>query len=138
MGGDMEQSKKATIIIIEDEQVFRLIYRGVLQNAGYNVLEAGDGLTGWNMIKEHKPDLVLLDLILPKMSGHEVLHQIRTDPSTKDIPVIIFSVMGQEKDIERSLSLGANEHKLKGMESPQKILNLIQQILQKKNIQKEL
>lgn len=116
----MDNNRQNTILIIEDEPVFRLIYRGVLQNSGYKVLEAGDGLAGWNMVKEQKPDLVLLDLILPKMSGHEVLHNIRSDASTKDIPVVIFSVMGQEKDVERSFALGANEHRLKGMEAPQK------------------
>jgi CheY-like chemotaxis protein len=128
----MDDNKQTTILIIEDEPVFRLIYRGVLQNSGYKVLEAGDGLAGWNMVKEQKPDLVLLDLILPKMSGHEVLHNIRSEAATKDIPVVIFSVMGQEKDVERSFALGANEHRLKGMEAPAKILGLIQQILNKK------
>jgi CheY-like chemotaxis protein len=128
----MDDNRKTTILIVEDEPVFRLIYRGVLQNSGYQVLEAGDGQIGWSMVKEHKPDLVLLDLILPKMSGHEVLHNIRSDTVTKNIPVVIFSVMGQEKDVERSYALGANEHRLKGMEAPAKILGLIQQILNKK------
>ncbi|MCK7472481.1 MAG: hypothetical protein MZV49_00535 [Rhodopseudomonas palustris] len=62
------------------------------------------------------------------MSGHEVLHNIRSDAETRNIPVVIFSVMGQEKDVERSFALGANEHRMKGMESPMKILGLIQEI----------
>ncbi|MDM7924402.1 MAG: response regulator [bacterium] len=128
----MESKNQATILLVEDEPVFRLIYRGVLQNAGYTVIEAPDGQTGWEMIRERKPDLVLLDLILPRMSGHEVLHNIRSDASTRDIPVVIFSVMGQEKDVERSFALGANEHRMKGMESPVKILGLIQEMLNKK------
>jgi putative two-component system response regulator len=122
-----------TILLIEDEPVFRLIYRGVLQNAGYKVIEAADGQAGWNAVRESRPDLVLLDLILPKISGHEVLHHIRSDASTRHIPVVIFSVMGQEKDVERSYTLGANEHRVKGMESPVKILNLIQEILKNRN-----
>lgn len=128
----MEGKNQATILLVEDEPVFRLIYRGVLQNAGYTVIEAPDGQTGWEMIRERRPDLVLLDLILPRMSGHEVLHNIRSDASTRDIPVVIFSVMGQEKDVERSFALGANEHRMKGMESPVKILGLIQEMLNKK------
>ncbi len=128
----MEGKSPGTILLVEDEPVFRLIYRGVLQNAGYTVIEAPDGQTGWEMIRERRPDLVLLDLILPRMSGHEVLHNIRSDASTRDIPVVIFSVMGQEKDMERSFALGANEHRMKGMESPMKILGLIQEILNKK------
>jgi CheY-like chemotaxis protein len=127
----MEDKNKGTILLVEDEPVFRLIYRGVLQNAGYTVIEAPDGQAGWEMIRQQKPDLVLLDLILPRMSGHEVLHNIRSDPETRNIPVVIFSVMGQEKDVERSFALGANEHRMKGMESPMKILGLIQEILKK-------
>jgi putative two-component system response regulator len=127
----MEGKSQGTILLVEDEPVFRLIYRGVLQNAGYTVIEAPDGQAGWELVRTRKPDLVLLDLILPKMSGHEVLHNIRSDATTKNIPVVIFSVMGQEKDVERSYALGANEHRLKGLESPVKILNLIQEILKK-------
>jgi CheY-like chemotaxis protein len=128
----MEDNRQTTILIIEDDPVFRLIYRGVLKNAGYQVLEAADGQAGWDMVKEQKPALVLLDLILPKMNGHDVLHNIRSDAVTKEIPVVILSIMGQEKDVERSLALGANQHRLKGKEAPAKILGLIQQILSKK------
>ena len=129
----MEASNQGTILIIEDEPVFRLIYRGVLKNAGYTVLEAPDGAAGLDMARTQKPDLVLLDQILPKMSGHEVLRIMRSETSTKNIPIIIFSVMGQEKDIEKTMALGANGHRLKGMESPAKILNLINEMLKKRN-----
>ena len=128
----MEATGPGTVLIVEDEPVFRLIYRGVLKNAGYTVLEAADGAAGWEMIRTLKPDLVLLDLILPKMSGHEVLHNIRSEASTRTIPVIIFSVMGQEKDIEKTMAMGANDHRLKGMESPVKILALIRETLKKR------
>ena len=127
----METASPGTILIIEDEPVFRLIYRGVLKNAGYTVLEAVDGVSGWETVRTQKPDLVLLDLILPRMSGHEVLHNIRATEATKKIPVIVFSVMGQEKDVEKTMAMGANDHRLKGMESPDKILNLIRDLLKK-------
>jgi twitching motility two-component system response regulator PilH len=132
----METTSQGTVIIIEDEPVFRLIYRGVLKNAGYTVLEAPDGASGWEIIRTQKPDLVLLDLILPKMSGHDVLHSIRSTEATKNIPVIVFSVMGQEKDIEKTLAMGANAHRLKGMESPEKILSLIRDTLKKRGLPK--
>ncbi len=132
----MEKTGQTTILLIEDEPVFRLIYRGVLVNAGYRVLEAPDGETGWNMVVNEKPDLVLLDLILPKLSGHQVLQAIRAEPGTRHIPVVVFSVMGQEKDVVKSIELGASEHRLKGVDSPQKILNLIQTILKPKREKK--
>ena len=73
----MENADNATILIVEDESVFRLIYRGVLEKEGYHVLEAENGLIGWELVKKKKPDLVLLDLILPELSGYEVLKKIK-------------------------------------------------------------
>jgi CheY-like chemotaxis protein len=128
----MEGAKKGTVLIVEDEPVFRLIYRGVFEHDGYNVLEAGDGEAGWEMVFGKKPDVVLLDLILPKVSGYEVLQRIRREPSTKHIPVIIFSIMGAEKDIQKALELGANYYRVKGANSPRDILTEVHGILDKR------
>ncbi len=118
----MEKMKKGTILIVEDEPVFRLIYRGVFEHDGYEVLEAQDGEAGWQMAVEKKPDLVLLDLILPKASGYEVLERIRKEESIKTMPVVIFSIMGAEKDIQKALDLGADFYRVKGANSPRDIL----------------
>ena len=121
----MEKIKKGTILIVEDEPVFRLIYRGVFEHDGYEVLEAMDGESGWSMAIENKPDLILLDLILPKASGYEVLQRIRNDETIKNVPVMIFSIMGAEKDIQKALELGANHYRVKGTNSPRDILKEI-------------
>lgn len=81
---------KGTILLVEDQPGFRRIYHDVLANEGYEVLEAQDGEEGWNMAKERKPHLILLDLGLPKIDGYEVLKRIRADAGTRNIPVIIF------------------------------------------------
>ena len=128
----MENPNKLNILIIEDESVFRLIYRGVLENAGYHVLEAENGVMGWELVKKKKPDLVLLDLILPELSGYEVLKKIRGNEETKEIPVIIFSVLGAGTDIQKALDLGANYYRVKGSNSPSEILSYIQKLLEKK------
>jgi CheY-like chemotaxis protein len=127
----MEKIFDGTILVVEDEHVFRMIYRGVLENAGFEVLEAENGKKGWDIVREKKPNLVLLDLILPEMSGYEVLEKIRKDPATKDIPVIVFSVMGAEENIQKALDLGANYFKIKGANSPSDILDQIDKILSK-------
>ena len=127
----MEKTHNATILIVEDESVFRLIYRGVLEKEGYQVLEAENGLTAWDLVKKKKPDLVLLDLILPELSGYEVLKKIRTNEETKEIPVIIFSVLGAGEDIQKALDLGANYYRVKGSNSPSEILNYINKLLDK-------
>src|ERR1039458_1793294 len=116
---------KGTILIVEDQEGFRQVYSDILAYDGYGVLTAEDGELGWEMAKEKKPDLVLLDLGLPKLDGFEVLQRLRADPETKEIPVIIFSVMGEQKDIQKALQMGANDYTVKGFYTPKQVLSKI-------------
>src|SRR5581483_9047652 len=120
---------KGTVLIIEDQEGFRDIYEDVLVNEGYEVLTAEDGLKGWELSKSMKPTLVLLDLGLPKMDGFEVLQKMRSDEATKSIPVIIFSVMGEHKDIQKAMSMGANDYTVKGFYTPRQILSKIKGLI---------
>jgi DNA-binding response OmpR family regulator len=120
---------KGTILIVEDQQGFRRIYHDVLSNEGYDVIEAEDGEAGWDMVKSRKPQLVLLDLGLPKIDGFEVLKRIRADAETKNIPVIIFSVLGEQKDVRKGLELGANDYTVKGFYTPRQILSKIKSLV---------
>jgi DNA-binding response OmpR family regulator len=122
-------SRKGLILIVEDQLGFRRIYEDVLAGDGYEVLMAEDGEKGWEMARERRPDLVLLDLGLPKMDGFEVLRRIREDHETHGIPVIIFSVMGEEKDIKRALEMGANDYTVKGFYTPRQILSKIKGLI---------
>jgi DNA-binding response OmpR family regulator len=122
-------SFKGTILIVEDQAGFRLIFGDLLKHEGYEVLTAEDGLTGWETAKEKKPSLVLLDLGLPKMDGLEVLRRIRADDGTKDIPVIIFSVMGEQAEVNKAMALGANDYTVKGFFTPRQILSKIRSLL---------
>jgi DNA-binding response OmpR family regulator len=121
--------QKGTILIVEDKAQFRRIYNGLLSNDGYTVIEAEDGEMGWRRVKEDKPDLVLLDLVLPKLHGFEVLERIRADEETKQIPVIIFSMLGNQEDIQKGFELGANDYALKGSQSPRDVIRKIQGLL---------
>jgi len=129
---------KGTILIVEDQQGFRRIYHDVLQSDGYDVLQAADGLEGWEMVKNQKPNLVLLDLGLPKMDGFEVLKRIREDAETKNIPVIIFSVLGEQKDVKKGLELGANDYTVKGFYTPRQILSKIKSLMTTVDIKKPI
>lgn len=133
----MKQSK-GTILLIEDEESFRRIYGDVLKHDGYEILEAEDGQHGLELIKEKKPDLVLLDLVLPELHGLEVLKKIRSDETTKDIPVLILSVLGEQKDIQKGLELGANDYTVKGFYSPREILSKIHSLLTETDIKKHI
>lgn len=129
---------KGTILLIEDEESFRTIYGDVIRNDGYEILEAEDGERGLELVKEKKPDLVLLDLVLPKLHGLEVLKKIRADETTQNIPVLILSVLGAQEDIKKGLELGANDYTVKGFYSPREILSKIHSLLTKTDIKKNI
>jgi two-component system chemotaxis response regulator CheY len=121
-----------TILIVEDQRGFRRIYRDALESQGYTVLVAEDGEMGLDLVRLHKPSLILLDLGLPRMSGFEVLRKIREDVSLDKVRVVIFSVTGEEKDVEKALGMGANGYVLKGGHTPRQIIEVIQGLLNPK------
>jgi DNA-binding response OmpR family regulator len=105
--------KKQKILMVEEDRFLRKIYKNKLNLAGFEFIEATNGEEGLNKVIAEKPDLVLLDLILPRKNGFDVLIDIKKNEETKNIPVIIFSNLGQETDIKRGLSLGAQEYLVK-------------------------
>lgn len=128
---------KGTILIVEDEAGFRRIYHDLLEHEGYTVLEAEDGEKGWELAQQN-PDLILLDLVLPKLHGFEVLQNIRANETTKDIPIIIFSVMGEKANIQKGLELGANDFAVKGFYAPRDILTKIRALLAKADVKRNI
>jgi DNA-binding response OmpR family regulator len=113
------------ILIIEDDKFLRELIAKKLMREGYDTTEAVDGEEGIKKIKEVKPDLVLLDLILPGIDGFEVLSKIKEDPVLAQIPVIILSNLGQREDVERGLKLGAVDYLIKAHFTPGEIIDKI-------------
>lgn len=109
---------RETILIVEDTELLRRIYTDKLSQEGYAVLQAADGLEALNTLRNESVDLVLLDLVMPRMSGLEALESMKSDPRTKDIPVIILSNLGQESDMERGMSMGAADYLIKNSAKP--------------------
>src|ERR1035438_8590551 len=124
-----QKTEKGTILILEDQRGFRRIYRDVLEQDGYNVIEGADGEEGWEMILNQKPSLVLLDLGLPLLDGFQVLEKMRRSDQTKDIPVIIFSVLGEPRDVKKALEMGANDYTVKGFYTPRQVLSKIRDLM---------
>ena len=118
-----------TILIIEDDKFLRELIVSKLIKENYNIVTAVDGEEGIKKVKEEKPDLILLDLILPGIDGFEVLSQIKSDSTVSLIPVIILSNLGQREDIERGLTLGANDYLIKAHFTPNEIVAKIKQLL---------
>ena len=117
------------ILIVEDDKFLRELIVQKLLRESYEIIEAVDGEKGLKMIKDEKPDLVLLDLILPGMDGFEVLAKIKEDASVSQIPIIILSNLGQKDDIERGLKLGAADYLIKAHFTPGEIIEKIKNII---------
>ena len=113
------------ILIIEDDEFLRKLIVSKIKEHGFNVLEAVDGEEGIKKIQEEKPDLVLLDLILPGAGGFEVLSKMKEDRGLSSIPVIILANLGQKEDIERGLKLGAVDYLIKAHFTPHGIIEKI-------------
>jgi DNA-binding response OmpR family regulator len=113
------------ILIIEDDKFLRELISQKLLKEGHIVNEAIDGEDGIKKTREDKPDLILLDLILPGIDGFEVLSQIKTDPNLAPIPVIILSNLGQREDVEKGLKLGAVDYLIKAHFTPGEIIEKV-------------
>src|SRR3989338_4338560 len=107
------ESKKPTILIIEDDAVLLAALTEKLQFSGYRVSAAGDGAIGLDLIRTEKPDLILLDILLPKKNGFEILADIKDDGEISKIPVIVISNSGQPVEIKKLLELGVKDYLVK-------------------------
>lgn len=123
------QAASKKILIVEDDKFLRELIVRKLLGEGYNVVEAVDGEEAIIKIKENKPDLILLDLILPGADGFEVLSKTKADPLVASIPVIVLSNLGQKEDVERGLKLGAVDYLIKAHFTPGEIVEKIKIIL---------
>jgi DNA-binding response OmpR family regulator len=113
------------ILIIEDNPDTRQIYKDVFEREGFTVLVAEDGEKGLKFALATVPDIILLDLMLPKIEGFEILRQLRTNDETKNIPVLIFSALSDAADRKKATALGVTEYSVKGFTSPKQIVSRV-------------
>ena len=119
------------ILLIEDDKFLRELIIQKLGKEGYDVVEAAEGEAGVVKMAEEKPDLVLLDLILPGIDGFEVLRRIKENVEIASVPVIILSNLGQRDDVEKGMELGAVDYLIKAHFTPGEIVEKIKAILAK-------
>ncbi len=122
--------KMHNILLAEDDYFIKKAYTAGLTHAGFHVFVAGDGEEAMALIKKESPDLILLDLILPKKDGFWVLQEIKTDDALKHIPVIILSNLGQPKDITECKKLGAVDYFVKSDTPLFRLIEIIKKYLQ--------
>ena len=122
----MAEPKK--ILAVDDEKSIVMVIRVNLEFEGYQVTEAYDGVQALESIAEDKPDLIVLDIMMPEMDGWEVLAHIRENPETEDLPVIMLTALTQDRDIEEATMLGADVYLTKPFE-PEELILTVKRIL---------
>ena len=120
---------KGKILIIEDDKFLIKLYGDKLRLEGFDVIGAITGDEGLHKVEAEIPDLIILDLVLPQKSGFEVLSELKLDPKTKKIPVIILTNLGQESDMKKGLELGADAYLVKTEFSVNDLSGLIKEHL---------
>ena len=123
----MTEGSGTQILIVEDHPTMREAMRMVLEHEGFAIREAADGAAALSMVRQQQPDLVFLDLNIPGTSGADVLRQLKGDPETRDVRVIIVTATGEEGR-EQVISLGADEYFTKPF-SPLALLRTVERVL---------
>lgn len=125
----MEESQTfKSVLIIDDDLTLREMYDTYLKASGFTVVSAQDGAEGLTKAKESKPSIILLDLMMPKMNGIEVLKRLKADAELKDIPVIVFTALIQDLEKQESFAAGASDYVVKTEITPKGLLEKIHQL----------
>ena len=122
------------ILVVEDESFLSKVLSERLEDEGFGQVDvAGNGEEALQKVQDHNPDIILLDMILPKMNGFEVLEHLKKDTKYKKIPVMVLSNLGQDQDVEQAKALGAVDYLVKSNFSLQKVVQKITDILSHAN-----
>jgi DNA-binding response OmpR family regulator len=127
----MSDDPRTVLVADDDEDILQLVsFR--LERAGYTVVTAADGPQALAAAREHQPDLAVLDVMMPGLNGYEVTRQLRADPATQAIPVILLTARVQEADVSRGFEAGADDYLRKPF-SPQELRSRVQAILARRS-----
>jgi len=122
-----EQGKK--VVLVEDEQTLLKTIEFTLKDKGYDVHTAMDGEEASNLIKEQKPDIVLLDILLPKKNGLEVLQEMKDNPEVADTPVLLLTNLSDEESISQGVSMGARGYFVKSDMTLEEVAEKVAEVL---------
>lgn len=122
------------ILLVEDDELMYRMYEEILNFGHYDILIAKDGEEGWKVAKENKLDLILLDVMMPKMSGMDLLKLLKSDPQTKDVPVVMLTNLADERMVQESLNNGAVGYMVKSAFTPEEVLERIKAYLSPESV----
>ena len=120
---------KARILLVDDTEFYRKTYVNKLSTEGYLVTTSTNGVEALKALIQDKPDLILLDLVMPILDGFKVLASIKADPNLASIPVVVFSAKGATDEITKAISAGASSFLIKASTTPNKVVEKIKQVL---------
>jgi len=118
------------VLVVEDTELLRRMYKDRLILDGFEVVDAADGLAALALLRDQPFDLVLLDLIMPRMGGIQVLEAVKQDPRTQSIPVVVLTNLGEEATIERAVALGAVDYLIKNETRPADVSEKVSLVLE--------
>lgn len=127
MAGDAKRT--ALLLVAEDDQFYANLYRTKLEKEGFGVVTAANGKETLELLKQHSPNLIILDLVMPEMDGFEVLKKIKEEKNLRDVPVIILSNLGQQEDIDRAQALGVFKYIVKSNVSIHQMVESVEEAL---------
>lgn len=125
----MVKKEKNCILIVEDDVFLSDLYKTKMELEGFKVYTAYDGEKGLELAKKNAPNIILLDLILPKMTGFQVLEKIKEVSAIKDIPVIILTNLSQKSDVDKGLKMGATDYLIKAHFMPSEVVEKIKKLI---------
>ena len=117
------------ILFIEDEPTLQKTFGDTLKSEGYEMISALDGEIGLRLAESEKPDLILLDLILPRLHGFEILKKLKEDPATKKIPIIILTNLERIEDVNKALELGATTFLVKNQYTLKEVIEKVKKAI---------
>jgi two-component system, OmpR family, alkaline phosphatase synthesis response regulator PhoP len=129
-GTKNKSKKKKKICIVEDEPSIREIYQVALEKAGYEVITAGDGEEGFNIIASEKPDLALVDIMMPVKDGISLIKDLNADKKLSEIPIIILSNLTEEETIAKQKNLRTEFYLIKSLFAPKAVVGIVKEVLQ--------
>jgi len=122
-------ASKKTILIVEDDTMISAMYQTKLSAEGLEVLVADNGVDGLRLADDKKPDLILLDVIMPQMDGFAVLAELQKNIKTKKIPVILLTNLGTEEDQQKGKELGATDYIVKSSLTPEQVSDKVKKMI---------
>lgn len=129
MSEKIQNNKKFTILIVEDDPVLQKMYTEKFNFEGFNVLNARDGIEALNVATNNNLDIILLDIMLPRMSGTDFLERYRQSSKGKDTPVLVLTNLAEDEEKQKLLKLGAKGYLIKAMQTPEQVVVIIKKIL---------